>query len=938
MSGLGDFVEENTEELHLMNIEHEDEFGKPIIHTLTRDKEGEQRHVEIVGHKPSFYIPEDAYSKRVANNDWVDYAEEGHQSIKGQSLVKVYCNLPGQINGKNDKKGLREYFDKTWEADVFYVNRFLIDTGIKTHFEVDLDETWEPQSCQGDYRVNVDDVTPVEEPTWKADPRTVTIDIEVESPDGFPDPSDADHPVTAITAHDSHTDAYTVWVLRHPDWDYSDVEVENLVIDHRPETISVEIDEDDDGEPIYEDLTVPIEDVKVFSDEGDMRHNFNKYVEARRPDLLSGWNSSCTDKGKPFDFPYLINRCQSKNDLSYRDWSPFGEVWDSHWGPRAKGVEFHDQMKAYKKTRWSKPKGGYGLKNISSEELPIGKLEMEDIDDAWKRDPAAFIEYNIRDVQAVLGIDVAAGVTDLFQNLRKLTGAQWGDCHNNIDLLDHYILRFAHERNVALPTNEKPERGWFYGGYVFEPELGRHPNAVYPDVWSEYPNAFRTCNLSPETIIGTAEDLEASEYTEEDCRWSYIDTRPDNVKNPPDMDGAAEPEYEKCYYLKPEIKEGFMNKVVDHVMGLKDDYDGTDLYGPVKQVVNSVWGVYGDSDSYGKGYRLFDWRVAESITLYGRKVIQHSAEKYVNSLNELKDKYDYDGRNAYQVGGDTDSVMTSIPFMNASNRDEQQQIVDLAIEACDMVNDSYDEFAAEEFNSDGTYIELEIESYSPWLFVPEGVTKEKAKKRYAEITAWDEGEWLDPPELSFTGIDVVRSDRAVVTREMVSDVIETILRIDDGEEARREAYDAIQNTVEQIKDGEKPLSYIARPKGMGQDPSEYGSASKRPSSTYRGAKYANENFDWEQMGEGSKPQFLAIDKVRGDWPKTYSAETAEDGDVVDALSVEHPERVPDEFIVDYDTMIEKTLRDPLRPIMGPLNWSFDEALSDSEQSDITSFM
>lgn len=934
MAGLDDFVDEeggeagSWDDLHLMNAEYQDQFGEPITHLWCRKQDGESKHVEVVDHRPSFYIHKDAYSKRVKNHDWVQNVEGGYSSIEEEPLVRVYCKLPKHISGENDKKGLREYFEDTWEADVFYVNRFLIDSGIKTHLRVNTENTYVPQSCEGDYRVNLSDVETITDPDWKATPKILTVDIEVASPDGFPEPRDADQPVTAITAYDNYSEAYSVWVLRHESWDHTDTEIENMAVEKRPDAIDV------DGES----LSVNIADMHVYSDEADMLHNFNEYVEDTAPDLLSGWNSSTTDNGFPFDYPYLINRCKSLNTMSYRDWSPLGQVWSGNWGPRAKGVEFHDMMKAYKKTQWDEPNGGWGLENISSKELPIGKLEIEDIDNAWRDEPETFLEYNIRDVQAVVGIDKSAGVTDLFQNLRKLTGAQWGDCHNNIDLLDHFILRFASERGVVLPTNEKPERGWFYGGYVFEPELGRHPNAVYPDVWSEYPNAFRTCNMSPETIIGTEEDLEESEYTEDDCRWSYIDTRPDNVKNPDDMDGAADPVYEKCYYLKPDIKQGFMNEVVDHVMGLKDDYDGTELYGPVKQVVNSVWGVYGDSDSYGKGYRLFDWRVAESITLYGRKVIQYTAEKYVEALNTLKDKYGLDGPNAYQVGGDTDSVMTSIPFMDAKSREMQQKIVALAQEACEIVNDSYDEFGAEAFNSDGEYIELEIESYAPWLFVPEGVTKEKAKKRYAEIIAWDEGEWLDPPEFSATGIDIVRSDRAEVTRDILEQVLQIILRTNDGEEARRKVYETIKEVVEAIKEGEKPNAYIARPKGMSQDPSNYGSIDRRPSSTYRGAKYANRNFDWERMTEGAKPQYLAIERVRGDWPRTYTAETAEDGDTVDAISVEEPNKVPDDFVIDYDVMIEKTLEDPLTPILNPMNWDFDEALADSEQGSLSAFM
>jgi len=53
--------------------------------------------------------------------------------------------------------------------------------------------------------------------------------------------------------------------------------------------------------------------------------------------------------------------------------------------------------------------------------------------------------------------------------------------------------------------------------------------------------------------------------------------------------------------------------------------------------LRDCWGVYGDSDSYGKGYRLFDWRVAESVTLCGREVIQYSAQNIEDVEDEDTD-------------------------------------------------------------------------------------------------------------------------------------------------------------------------------------------------------------------------------------------------------------------------------------------------------------
>jgi len=1310
MNGLSDFVEvDDTTTYHLFNIEYTEEYGKPVVHLFCRDKNDEKHHIEVEGHRPSFYIEEDAYSKRVKNHDWVVDAERGYESIHGQPLIRIFAQLPKHIGGDGNRKGLRNHFEKTWEADVYYNSRFLIDSGIKTHFEVPDDV--HKSASKGDFRVDYSDIEPVDS-DWRATPRMITIDIEVLSPDGFPEPQSAEQPVTAITAHDNHTDDYTVWVLRCDGWNLSDTEVKNKTIENRPNSESINA-------------------VEVYEDESRMLDSFNNYVNQMRPDLLSGWNSSASDMGQGFDYPYLIHRCQKCNVSSYIDWSPLEQVWDGSWGPTAKGVGFFDMLKAYKKTQWSKPKGGYGLENIAQKELDYGKEDIDDIDEAWKSDVGTFLKYNIRDVSAVLGINEEAEVLEMFQNLRALTGAQFQNTFNNIDLLDVFILRYAKEFDICLPTNEEPARSWYYGAHVFEPKFGRHENVVYPDVWSLYPNQIRNVNMSPETLIGTEEELEESEYTEEDCRWAYIDTRRTALKQ------ESDPEYEKLYFVDPSIKEGFMTSVVDDLMGMKDKYDGTDLYGAVKRVVNScftpdteiltpdgvknvtefevgddvyamdeetgemevksvintvekpdysgelveisngrmhhtvtpdhdmvvensrykdeweiveagnlnqhtryrvpttweydsgskleeypLWkhadvvyiepdvhghtfvaetdcgltqhstgsyngyevpvdvyeeheeeiremadrvlcrcenrerrtpayingsaftqlaawyttegsissttserviisqqdttgrkciekamkkcnlryrksdvclsvtsevlskcfvelfgsgsfnkqfpkefrrklstdqlrlaavtfiqgdgrwsnetkhnaryttccetlrddvlalfiecghiaryqeytsqagtdgwrihwrreanhqfsldrsgnktdmetyasnngesgvycitvednhtviagrngklsairqcyGVFGDSDSYGKGYRMFDWRIAEGITLVGRKQIQDTAVKYVDELNNIKEERGYDGNNAYLVLGDTDSVATSIPFV-----DEGEEVLDISQEATQRVNDWYSQWAADNLNLNGKhYCELEIESYSPYLFVPEPKTASaEGKKRYAQITAWEEGEWYDEPEFSATGIDIVRSDRAEVTRDVAEDVIDTILRTDDRSKVREKVYERLNTVVTDIKNGDVENSRLARPKGMGQPPEEYGSLSNTPQPTYRGAKYANQHFAWENMDEGSKPALLYIDKVRGDYPRTYTADTREGGKKVDAVALEEPNKLPEAFTIDYDKMVEKVVEDPLNPILAAMGWSVDEALADSSQGELSRFM
>lgn len=200
------------------------------------------------------------------------------------------------------------------------------------------------------------------------------------------------------------------------------------------------------------------------------------------------------------------------------------------------------------------------------------------------------------------------------------------------------------------------------------------------------------------------------------------------------------------------------------------------------------------------------------------------------------------------------------------------------------------------------------------------------------------GEWIDPPTLEVTGLDIVRSDKAAITSDILNDVLMEILSDKTESEIKTEVYRIINDAYESAQNSEIGLDKLARPRGMSKSAAKYGTPEKTPQPVYRGAKYTNQNFDWEQITAGSKPMLLYIERVRGDYPRTYTAETAEDDRAVDAISVEHPDQFPDEITVDMDKQLQKVIKDPLQPILNPLGWSVDEALSDTQQIGFDSFM
>jgi len=283
---------------------------------------------------------------------------------------------------------LRELFEDPFEADVSFPVRFLVDHDAYQWIEVP-DDYQNPVDAAG-VTIDLDDKdVPDETPP----PRICTYDIEVEQGGSGPPvvseegTENADNPITAITAHDSYTDEYEVWVLAHRDWDASDSEAARNAVE------------------------CP---VSVYSNPVDVAGFFVEWVIERDFDILSGWNAAS------FDHPYFVNYCLSNGIHQVYDLSPTGDVYsmngNGNWiNSSLKGRMLVDLLEMYKKTEIHEL-DSYRLADVAIEEdVGVDKLAIEDeidvpegepaIDWAWEHHPEIFVEYSLRDVKACVGIN-----------------------------------------------------------------------------------------------------------------------------------------------------------------------------------------------------------------------------------------------------------------------------------------------------------------------------------------------------------------------------------------------------------------------------------------------------------------------------------------------------------------------------------------------------
>jgi DNA polymerase I len=153
----------------------------------------------------------------------------------------------------------------------------------------------------------------------------------------------------------------------------------------------------------------------------------------------------------------------------------------------------------------------------------------------------------------------------------------------------------------------------------------------------------------------------------------------------------------------------------------------------------------------------------------------------------------------------------------------------------------------------------------------------------------------------------------------------------------------VHDVIADFEDGKVSLDDVGIPGGIGKNLDNYDTDTAQ----VRGAKYANLLLG-TNFGNGSKPKRLYLKKVHPSFFREIEAETdldpAEDplyGEFKrdpDVICFEYEDQVPDEFEVDWDKMLDKTLKGPIARILEALDVSWEEVKSGQEQTGLGNFM
>ena len=279
----------------------------------------------------------------------------------------------------------------------------------------------------------------------------------------------------------------------------------------------------------------------------------------------------------------------------------------------------------------------------------------------------------------------------------------------------------------------------------------------------------------------------------------------------------------------------------------------------------------------------------------------------------------------------TDQMREKHPEMSEDELETIVATIQKGFELEDVINESYDDFALERLNAEFHRFEIEFEKLYRRFF------QAGKKKRYAGHIVWKEGKDVD--DIDITGFEYQRSDIAPITKRVQKDVIDRIVHGEDAENIKT----YVHEVIEDFQAGNVDMDDVGIPGGIGQKLDNYDTDTAQ----VRGAKYANLLLG-TNFGRGSKPKRLYLRRVHDDFFQRVESEMgldpAEDplyGEFKrdpDVICFEYADQIPEEFAVDWDKMLDKTLKGPIERILEALDISWDEVKSGQEQTGLGQYM
>jgi DNA polymerase elongation subunit (family B) len=737
---------------------------------------------------------------------------------------------------------------------------------------------------------------------WDFDKVSIAIvDIEVGSENGFPDPYEANEPVTAIALRFIGGHMFV--------FGCGDYEVR--------------------GQERY----------MKCKDEYHLLKFFLKLWQEKCPDALTGWNT------KFFDVPYLVNRMRKVlGEEEAKKLSPWNIISERQAFVMNRkmtvyelvGVGDLDYLELYK---WYSPNGksqeSYRLDAIAQFELGEGKISYEEYDNLhqlYRLNYQLFIEYNIKDVDLILKLEDKLKLLELALTLAYDTKTNYDDVFAQTRMWDALTYNHLMNQNIVVPPRVvKDKDAAFEGAFVKDPQVGLHNWVASFDLNSLYPHLMMQYNISPETLI------EPEDYTQEmrdvlsqgvsvdKLLKKQVDLSAlENVTITPngqffrtDMQGFLPKMMEDMYEDRKKFKKMMIQAKKDYEAE-KDDTKKYDIEKRIarynnlqlakKVSLNSAYGALGS-----QYFRFYDLRMALGVTTAGQfsiRWIESKINGYMNSL--LKTDKDY------VIASDTDSIYLRLGELVdkfIKDTSDKNKVISFMDKICEekiqpFIDKSYKELA--------DY----VHAYDQKMQMKREALADKgiwtAKKRYIMHVYNNEGVQYTEPDMKVMGLEMIKSSTPAPVREKMKQALQIMMK---GSESDMHTFiDTFRTEFKKLN-----VEDISFPRGI-NGLKEYANKttiySKGTPIHVRGALLYNKYL--EEKGLSKKyPLIQEGEKIKFTYLKTPN--------IFKENVVSFPGRLPVEFglqeCIDYNTQFDKTFLEPIKVILDCMDWTTERTNS-----------
>ena len=715
----------------------------------------------------------------------------------------------------------------------------------------------------------------------------VTIDIEVQCENGFPNPKDAAEPLLSITVKNHQSKKFVVWGVGKFNNTRNDV--------------------------TYVECESELHLIKEFL----------MFWERHQPDIITGWNTEF------FDIPYLCNRIHKLcGEDEVKRLSPYGgvnsrdvfQMGRTHQIYDIQGIAHLDYFDLYRKFSYSSQES-YRLDHIAFVELGERKdgNPFETFSEWYQKDFQSFIEYNIMDVEIVDKLEDKMKLIELCLTMAYDAKVNYTDVLGSTKYWDILIYNYLRGKKIVIPQKEpksKPDK--FEGAYVKEPQVGMHKWVMSFDLNSLYPHLIMQYNISPETLVSqdkipkmTVDRLLNKEFDTTQLNKHHTIT-PNGALFKTNQRGFL-PELMQSMYDDRVIYKKLMLKAQQEYENTKDKKLLKDIskYNNIQMAkkisLNSAYGALGNVY-----FRYYDLLVAEAITTSGQLSIRWIERDVNQYLNDLLKTSGHD----YVLASDTDSIYVCFDKLVSklfTKGEETQKIIkfldDVARQKIEPVIEKSYQRLHEYVNSYEQKMEMSRE-----VIADKGIWT--AKKRYI-LNVWDnEGVQYKEAKLKIMGIEAVKSSTPAPCREKIKQGLNIIM---NGTEKELNTF--IQDFREEFMS--LPPEEIAYPRSVNglkkfSDPNQM--FAKGAPIHCKGAILYNHLVRKKKLGnkypyiqEGDKIKFINMKQ-----PNIYQCSSI-------SFMTKLPKELNLHNSIDYDVQFEKSFVEPLNFILTKINWLVDRS-------------